>query len=239
MQEQSLQVEVVYGAPASGKTTYVKEHRTTNDIVYDFDDLMQVLSGLPYQQTNDHLREYVLDIRKAIIQRLKNETNLQKAYIITTFLSDSLMNELEGLNVQYIQMQTDKETCLKRIDNSNRFNKEKLIDVTLNWFNKYTNQEISYKTKESKRQFYNSTAWKKLRLKALERDNSECIWCAQEGRVTTQYDAVLEVDHIKEIEYYPELALELDNLRTLCNTCHNRRHNRFDGREKKWDDEMW
>ncbi|QDP99433.1 HNH endonuclease [Lysinibacillus fusiformis] len=96
-----------------------------------------------------------------------------------------------------------------------------------------------YKTKQEKSTFYKSSAWQKLRLKALERDNHECIWCAEEGRVTTKHDAVLEVDHINEIEYHPELALDLDNLRTLCKACHNKRHNRFDGKEKKWDDEMW
>lgn len=96
-----------------------------------------------------------------------------------------------------------------------------------------------YKTKQEQIAFYKSYKWQKLRLKALERDNYECIWCAEEGRVTTQHDAVLEVDHIKEIEYHPELALDLDNLRTLCKPCHNKRHNRFDGKEKKWDDEMW
>lgn len=86
-----------------------------------------------------------------------------------------------------------------------------------------------YKIKQEQIAFYKSSKRQKLRLEALERDNYECIWCAQEGRVTTQHDTVLEVDHVKEIEQHPELALELDNLRTLCKLCHNKRHNRFDG----------
>ncbi|EPI26147.1 hypothetical protein D352_00121 [Enterococcus faecium LA4B-2] len=54
---------------------------------------------------------------------------------------------------------------------------------------------------------------------------------------------MLEVDHIKEFEFFPELALELENLRTLCKDCHNKRHGRFNYRKskkkKKWDDEWW
>lgn len=97
-----------------------------------------------------------------------------------------------------------------------------------------------YKTKQEQITFYKSSAWQKLRLEALERDNHECIWCAQEGKVTTKHDVVLEIDHIQEIEFHPELALELDNLRTLCKACHNKRHNRFDGKKNKWiDDEKW
>ena len=98
-----------------------------------------------------------------------------------------------------------------------------------------------YKTKAQKIKFYNSTAWRKLRQEALTRDNYECVWCREQGYVTTKQDAVIEVDHIQEIEYFPDLALELDNTRSLCKTCHNRRHDRFDGRvkENKWEDECW
>ena len=100
-----------------------------------------------------------------------------------------------------------------------------------------------YKTLEQKRKFYRSTEWKKLRQLALERDNHECQWCKREGKVTHKDAAVLEIDHIKEIEFHPGLANQLDNLRTLCKYHHNKRHNRFDGKESKeskWAyDEKW
>lgn len=82
-------------------------------------------------------------------------------------------------------------------------------------------------TKEARAKFYSSCQWKELRVAVLERDHYECQWCKEDGKVTTQSDAVLEVDHIKELEFYPELALELDNMRTLCKDCHNKRHDRF------------
>ncbi|WP_277674556.1 HNH endonuclease, partial [Piscibacillus halophilus] len=52
------------------------------------------------------------------------------------------------------------------------------------------------------------------------------------------------VDHIKEIEDYPELALEEDNLQTLCVNCHNYKHGRYVDfslwrKKPKWDDEWW
>ncbi|KGR89036.1 HNH endonuclease [Lysinibacillus odysseyi] len=99
-----------------------------------------------------------------------------------------------------------------------------------------------YKTIEQKRKFYKSTGWKKLRQLALERDNHECQWCKKDGKVTHKDAATLEIDHVKEIEDYPELAYDLENLRTLCKHHHNKRHNRFDGKATKginWDDEKW
>ena len=99
------------------------------------------------------------------------------------------------------------------------------------------------KTKEDRARFYGSTAWRKLRQSILERDHFECQWCKAEGRLTTQYDSVLEVDHIKELETNPELAYDPDNLRTLCKDCHNKRHDRMNYRgqpkKRKWDDEWW
>ena len=84
---------------------------------------------------------------------------------------------------------------------------------------------------------------RRLRQQCLERDHYECQWCKEQGKLTTQYDSILEVDHIKELEYYPQHALDIDNLRTLCKDCHNKRHDRFNYREskrkKKWDDEWW
>lgn len=97
-------------------------------------------------------------------------------------------------------------------------------------------------SKSERRAFYNSLEWKNFRPLVLERDNYECVWCKEEAKLTTIHDAVLEVDHIKELKDHPELALELSNCRTLCKNCHNKRHKRFNFRkskkEKKWDDEF-
>ena len=55
-----------------------------------------------------------------------------------------------------------------------------------------------------------------MRDYVLRRDGYECLFCKEQGKVTTAYDSVLEVDHIKELDKHPELALDVDNLRTLC-----------------------
>lgn len=85
-------------------------------------------------------------------------------------------------------------------------------------------------TKADRAKFYASAEWRELRTKAMARDHYECVWCARDGKVST--NSVLEVDHIKELAEYPEYALDLDNLRTLCKECHNLRHERFNYRPK-------
>ncbi|RRJ14944.1 HNH endonuclease, partial [Pseudomonas aeruginosa] len=63
-----------------------------------------------------------------------------------------------------------------------------------------------------RKQFYNSKSWEDVRQQVLKRDNYECTWCREEGRVTTDK---LEIDHIEELQDRPDLKLEPDNLRTL------------------------
>ncbi|WP_288746325.1 HNH endonuclease [uncultured Enterococcus sp.] len=91
--------------------------------------------------------------------------------------------------------------------------------------------------------FYLTAEWRQKRIEILERDHYECLWCKAEGKLTTQYDAILEIDHIKELETHPELAWDNDNLQTLCRSCHNKKHHRFEfkesNRKRKWDDEWW
>ncbi|MEJ9232519.1 HNH endonuclease [Peribacillus butanolivorans] len=106
-----------------------------------------------------------------------------------------------------------------------------------------------YKTDEQKKKFYRTGEWNKLRLEALDRDNHECQQCKREGRVHVDSVKVkgerksveLNVHHKYEIEDYPQLALVLGNLETLCLNCHNKMHNRVfgEGKKKRWDDEMW
>lgn len=71
--------------------------------------------------------------------------------------------------------------------------------------------------------FYKSRAWMDKRLEALERDNNECQQCKRRGK----YRKADCVHHIKEVKPHPELALTLDNLMSLCNTCHNEIHDRL------------
>lgn len=107
---------------------------------------------------------------------------------------------------------------------------------------------VEYKSIEQKRKFYTSAKWVGLRKIALMRDNHECQHCKEQGRVHVDSVKVegerksieLNVHHVKEIEYYPELAEDIDNLITLCLECHNKVHGKgFKPSKPKWDDERW
>lgn len=79
--------------------------------------------------------------------------------------------------------------------------------------------------KESK-PFYHTAAWKRVRAAALMRDNGMCQACMD--RLRAGYGIrprrAEMVHHIIPLEERPDLALDLNNLRSLCNECHAKEH---------------
>ena len=74
--------------------------------------------------------------------------------------------------------------------------------------------------------FYHRAAWKRAREEALRRDRYMCQDCMARFRAgygIRPHRATM-VHHIEPIEERPDLALRLDNLVSLCDECHNKRH---------------
>lgn len=65
-------VVVVIGPPASGKSTYVREHAQPNDIAIDLDELARALMPIQPESTHvypDHVRDAAIAARGAALQR--------------------------------------------------------------------------------------------------------------------------------------------------------------------------
>ena len=80
------------------------------------------------------------------------------------------------------------------------------------------------------RNFYKRKAWLCVRRLALQRDHYLCQSCLRAGR----HRVASVVHHLKELEDFPELGLELSNLESLCWDCHEATKTRK-GRKPKWD----
>lgn len=74
--------------------------------------------------------------------------------------------------------------------------------------------------------FYHTAAWKRVRQVALSRDQGMCQDCMDRFRAGygVRPRRAQMVHHIIPIEERPDLALDLNNLRALCNECHNQAH---------------
>lgn len=68
--------------------------------------------------------------------------------------------------------------------------------------------------------FYHSKAWSKLRSMALDRDNYLCQKCLEHNKITN----AKIVHHIVYVDTDFTKALDLDNLISVCQDCHNKIH---------------
>ena len=108
-------VLVVYGPPGSGKRDYVAKHRGDNDVTFDFDSIMQSLSGKPAYEKNENLISYCLDIRNLILERSMRQPKVDRTWIITTRADESMRGSLRDVPVRYVEMETPKDECLRRV----------------------------------------------------------------------------------------------------------------------------
>ena len=78
--------------------------------------------------------------------------------------------------------------------------------------------------REFARTFYRSMAWRAVREAAMSRDGRLCVDCMKKG----MYVPAEEVHHIIPLSpdniNDPTIALNLDNLVSLCRECHKARH---------------
>lgn len=82
--------------------------------------------------------------------------------------------------------------------------------------------EIASEIKTGSDGFLRSTSWKELRAKALELYGAKCMCCGYTSNNTKK----IHVDHIKPRKYFPELALDFDNLQVLCAICNKEKGNK-------------
>lgn len=68
--------------------------------------------------------------------------------------------------------------------------------------------------------FYKSKAWKNTRKVALMRDNHLCVVCERNGI----YKTAQLVHHLKEVRTDWDKRLNLENLESVCESCHQKIH---------------
>lgn len=111
-------VYIVHGAICSGKSTFVKENMQKGDLIYDIDLLWQAISGQPKYIKPDTLKELIfpleLELKKQIQMRAGNWLN---AWVMSTDKFSTSLNRLaKELNAEIIHIDTDKETCIARLE---------------------------------------------------------------------------------------------------------------------------
>ncbi len=134
-----MKVKLVYGAPCSGKSTYVKEHAGEHDFIWDFDKLLMACTNQTGQSADGHpMANFVIDLRKTIIEAVQSRPSIENLYITCLWITDKLKSEVEGLDTEEIFIEATKEECFQRLnEDENRPNKGEWHKLINTWFKEH------------------------------------------------------------------------------------------------------
>ena len=112
-----MHVKVVYGCPCSGKSTYVINHAGENDIIYDYDAMLQATTTRKKQLVARHAAHFaVLNLRKALVDNAKNEKAINCIWFLCNWPTDTVREILEGLDTEDIFIEATEDECYARLE---------------------------------------------------------------------------------------------------------------------------
>lgn len=111
-------VYIVYGSPCSGKTTWVKENATPNDLIVDLDNIWQMISINERYTKPNALKHVVFDMRDKLYDIIRYRSGKwHTAFVITGGPMkgdrDRLMQRIAADDLIFID--TDQSVCLERL----------------------------------------------------------------------------------------------------------------------------
>lgn len=112
-------VYFVWGAPCSGKNTYINDVKGNNDIIVDVDALWKAITGGEKYFKPDALKTNVFMLRDALLEQIKTRAGKwQTAYILSTEPRQAARDRLcAALGAEDIYIEVDRETALTRLAN--------------------------------------------------------------------------------------------------------------------------
>lgn len=134
-------VYLVYGAPLSGKTSWVKDNMVEGDLVVDMDSIWQCVSGLERYSKPKRLNAVVFKLRDTLLDAVKYRLGKWKtAYIIGGYpLTAERKRLCREMGAEEVLIDTPKEECLRRLEADEvRGRLEEYKGFIEEWFERYT-----------------------------------------------------------------------------------------------------
>lgn len=140
------QVKIVWGSPASGKSTFVREHMQHMDIVIDLDAILLCFTGLK-NMTDDPAKitdylPFVLDVREAVYRLIARDMpkGISTAWIIAGLprRADRATLFARFPNAQFVHMDCTCEQAIARSEaDASKPNKERMRKIITDYFRNF------------------------------------------------------------------------------------------------------
>lgn len=134
------EVFLVYGAPLSGKSTYVKNAMNPGDLVIDMDSIWQCISFQKRYEKPARLKSVAFRIRDSLIDTVKYRFGKwNNAYVIGGYALQSERERLiKELGAREIYIESTEEECMQRLQAADDGrDKEEWSGYIRAWFDTY------------------------------------------------------------------------------------------------------
>ena len=110
-------IHVILGAPCAGKSTYVRENAKQGDVIVDYDLIAKAL-GADDHLPDGHIKECAFRARKSAIDYCIEKDC--EAWVIHSKPTDEQREAYAKAGAEFVELETDMETCLQRAADDNR-----------------------------------------------------------------------------------------------------------------------
>ena len=136
---QGRKVYYVYGAPCSGKSSYVESVKGNSDIIADIDLIWAAITGGQRYVKPDALKVNAFQLYSAVLDQIKTRAGKwERAYIITGGAHKGQRErQLAELGAEPIFIDTPKEVCLQRLNGDTQRDVTQWAGYIDEWFSAY------------------------------------------------------------------------------------------------------
>lgn len=142
------QVFIVYGSPCAGKSSWVHEVATADDLIVDLDSVWQMISINDRYDKPAALRSVVFEVRDKLYDIIKYRSGKwHNAYIIT---GGALKGDRDRLKQRVaaddmIFIDTEQNECIRRIMQRDLTDEQRIewINYINDWFNTYQPDDLT------------------------------------------------------------------------------------------------
>lgn len=132
--EKPKKVYIVYGSPCSGKSTWVNNNVTKDDLIVDIDRVWECISSCDKYNKPNRLKQNVFAMHNALLEQVRLRVGKWKtAFIVGGYpLKMDRERLADSLGAELIYIDTTKEECLARAAN------DEWINYINDWWELYT-----------------------------------------------------------------------------------------------------
>jgi predicted kinase len=133
-------IRILCGAPGSGKTTYMMDHRKDGDMVIDVAWLYTAISGSQGPIKDNSLLPYALAMRNMLYDMIQQRNDVNTWILAGAPVAEDREAMAQRFGVEVMLVNKTRKQCLAQVKQDDRRKEDQQFFIWLvnDWFDRYT-----------------------------------------------------------------------------------------------------